>query len=118
MFVSYLLPHNLYHSDHVFESSQIFSKSLEGSPKFLNILQSPLLPLLLLPFIIRLLLTVAALLFSWFEQSPHQIILLAELELPLLNLLHLSRLQVAQVIVLVTHRIDTEGCEAPGAPTP
>merc|ERR1719319_1920576 len=117
MFVSYLLATNLYHSDHVFESPQIFSKSLEGSPKFLNILQSPLLLLLLLPFIIRLLLTVAALLFSWFEQSPHQIILLAELELPLLHLLHLSGLQIAQVVILVTHRLDTEGGEAPGGVT-
>ena len=48
------------------------------------------------------------------EELPHQIILFTELQLPLLHLLHLARLQVGEVVVVVAHGLHAEGGEAAG----
>merc|ERR1719275_435813 len=62
--------------------------------------------------LIRLFVAVAAPLFTRLQEPPHQLVLLTELKLPLLDLLHLTRLQVTQVVVFITYRLNTEGCKA------
>merc|ERR1719317_1108929 len=58
--------------------------------------------------------TVGSCLLSRLQQLTHQLILLTELKLPLLNLFHLSWLEITEIIIVIADRLNTESCQTPG----